>query len=59
MIPKAARDLFHIRKNDSLVILGDEQEGIAIMKAEIFEQKLNQAWEHIKDDLHKAHGGDH
>ena len=57
--PKAARDLFHIRKNDSLVILGDEQEGIAIMKAEIFEQKLNQAWEHIKDDLHKAHGGDH
>jgi AbrB family looped-hinge helix DNA binding protein len=39
VIPKEARNLFDIKPGDSLIILGDEaQNGIAIMKSEIFMQ---------------------
>ena len=36
VIPKAARDLFGIGAGDSLVVLGDEDQGLAIMKADSF-----------------------
>ncbi|MCI5648652.1 MAG: helix-turn-helix domain-containing protein [Fusicatenibacter sp.] len=42
VLPKAARELFDIKKEDALVVLGDETEGIALIKAEVFEEKLNQ-----------------
>lgn len=45
VIPKKARDLFDIKPDDALIILGDEAEGIAIMKAELFEKRLNDTWE--------------
>lgn len=32
VIPKQARDLFGIRPGDTLLLLGDEQQGIAIPK---------------------------
>lgn len=51
VIPKMARDMFHIKKDDSLVVLGDETEGIAIIKAEVFEQKLNQILEYTKVEI--------
>ncbi|MGN0551870.1 MAG: helix-turn-helix domain-containing protein [Oscillospiraceae bacterium] len=41
VIPKKARDLFDIKPDDSLIILGDESEGIAIMKADKFEKRIN------------------
>lgn len=34
VIPKRARKIFHIEAGDSLVVLGDEAQGIAIIKAD-------------------------
>jgi AbrB family looped-hinge helix DNA binding protein len=36
VIPKEARDLFGIRPGDSLIVLGDEKQGIAIPPKESF-----------------------
>ena len=36
VIPKEARTVFNIKPGDSLVMLGDEKKGIAIVKAEVF-----------------------
>lgn len=41
VIPKKAREVFDIKKDDALVILGDEAEGIALIKADFFERRLN------------------
>jgi AbrB family looped-hinge helix DNA binding protein len=35
VIPKEAREKFGIKPGDSLLVLGDEQRGIAIVKAEL------------------------
>lgn len=42
VIPKEARKLFDIKPGDSVVILGDEEEGIALIKVDVFESRLNQ-----------------
>lgn len=39
VIPKAARDIFNLNSGDRLIVLGDEAEGIALVKAEEFEEK--------------------
>lgn len=36
VIPKDARDIFNIKPGDSLIVLGDEKKGLAILKAEVF-----------------------
>ncbi|MBQ3108310.1 MAG: AbrB/MazE/SpoVT family DNA-binding domain-containing protein [Clostridia bacterium] len=41
VIPKKARDLFDIKPGDSLIVLGDETQGIAIMKADIISKMLS------------------
>ena len=41
VIPKKARELFGLNNGDALVVLGDEAEGIALIKADIFEKRLN------------------
>lgn len=38
VIPKEAREIFNIKPGDTLLILGDEVQGIAIVKNEIFRQ---------------------
>lgn len=48
VIPKKAREVFGINDGDALVILGDEAEGIAIIKADIFEKRLNATWDSMK-----------
>ncbi|MGM1049615.1 MAG: AbrB/MazE/SpoVT family DNA-binding domain-containing protein [Bacillota bacterium] len=35
VIPKEARDVFDIKPGDSLLLLGDEKQGIAIVKNEL------------------------
>ena len=35
VIPKEARDIFDINPGDTLILLGDENQGIAIMKNDI------------------------
>ena len=51
VIPKKARELFGINNGDSLVVLGDEAEGIALIKADIFEKLLNDTWNSIKQEI--------
>lgn len=41
VIPKAAREIFDLNKDDTLVVLGDESEGIALIKTEVLEKRLN------------------
>lgn len=41
VIPKEARDVFNIHPGDSLLMLGDEQQGIALVKQELFFQFAN------------------
>lgn len=35
VIPKEARELFDIKPGDSLLVLGDEEQGIAIAKCDV------------------------
>lgn len=37
VIPKKARDIFSLKSGDTLVLLGDEKEGLALIKSERFE----------------------
>ena len=53
VIPKKARELFGINNGDSLVVLGDEAEGIALIKANIFEKRLNDTWNSIKQEINE------
>ena len=36
VIPKDAREIFNIQPGDSLVVLGDEATGLAIIKNDVF-----------------------
>jgi len=38
VIPKEARDVFHISAGDSLLLLGDRKQGIAIVKPDALQQ---------------------
>ena len=51
VIPEKARKLFGINSGDSLVVLGDEAEGIALIKADIFEKRLNDTWNSMKQEI--------
>ena len=44
VIPKQARDLFNIKPGDTLLILGDEDRGIAIPKDGAFSELFNAAF---------------
>ena len=43
VIPKAARDTLGLKEGDRLVVLGDEAEGIALVKADTFEKRMREA----------------
>lgn len=43
VIPKAARETFELKEGDGLVVLGDDAEGIALVKADVFEQRVQEA----------------
>lgn len=45
VIPKNARDTFNMKEGDRLVVLGDELQGIALIKAEIFEKQMQEMLE--------------
>ena len=50
-IPKKARELFGIKNGDALVVLGDEAEGIALIKTDLFERRLNDTWNSMKQEI--------
>lgn len=39
----AARETFELNEGDRLVVLGDDAEGIALVKADVFEQRVQEA----------------
>ena len=51
VIPKKARELFGVNNGDSLVVLGDEAEGIALIKADVFEKRINDIWNSMKQEI--------
>lgn len=46
VIPKAVRELFGLTGGQRLIVLSDEQKGIALVPAEIFEEKIKRAMEY-------------
>lgn len=53
VIPKEAREIFGISPGDTLMVLGDEKRGIAIVKADIFRSlaaKMLKMFEEKPDD---------
>ncbi len=54
VIPKEARDIFGIQPGDSLLILGDEDNGILITKPDVLHQAANQIFQRMetkKDEM--------
>ena len=37
VIPKEARDMFDIKSGDSIIVLCDKEQGIALLKADVIE----------------------
>ena len=48
VIPKEARDIFGISAGDKLLVLGDEQQGIAIVKPDDYESFVRHILEGLK-----------
>lgn len=42
VIPKAARDIFKISPGDLMLVLGDRESGLAIVKSEILQDSANE-----------------
>ena len=40
VIPKEAREIFNIQAGDNLIVVGDVKKGLALIKAEVFTEKL-------------------
>ncbi len=55
VIPKKAREVFDIKPGDSLLVLGDEQQGIAIVKNDVFLQFAEAVFQaqHSEDETEK------
>lgn len=50
VIPKQARDVFEIKPGDTLIILGDENKGLAIPPKSTFTQFAAAIFENILDN---------
>ncbi len=48
VIPKEARQIFGINPGDTLLILGDEDNGILISKPEVLHQAANQIFQRME-----------
>lgn len=49
VIPKQARKIFHIEAGDRLVVLGDEDQGIAMIKADAMLSLMNDMQQAMKE----------
>lgn len=50
VIPKSARDVFGIKPGDSLVLLGDKTQGMALVKAEVFSSITNKIFDKKEEE---------
>ena len=57
VIPKQARTLFHIQPGDTLVMLGDENRGLALPRKAMFDMFTQAVFEteQMGNDLEKSH----
>lgn len=49
VIPKQARDIFGIEPGDSLLVLGDEEQGIAVIKADDYLKRITHLVDQAKE----------
>ncbi len=50
VIPKEARELFHIRPGDTLLILGEEETGLIVSRPEVLSDIANQIFETVREE---------
>lgn len=50
VIPKEARELFHIRPGDTLLILGEEQSGLIVSKPEVLDNIAKELFEAMRKE---------
>ena len=50
VIPKEARDMFHIRPGDTLLLLADVNRGIAIQRQDYFDKIAEEIFLHAAED---------
>lgn len=50
VIPNEARKIFNIKPGDSLLILGDEAQGLAVLKSELFADLAKDIIKNIKEE---------
>lgn len=50
VIPKEARDVFSLSAGSKLVVLGDDAEGLALVKSALFEERVRSALEKASKD---------
>lgn len=50
VIPKEARDLFHIQPGDTLLILGEEDSGLIVSRPEVLRDIANQIFETVRKE---------
>ena len=43
-IPKEAREMFDIKEGDTLMVMGDTNRGIALLKADSFYELMGEKW---------------
>lgn len=58
VIPKEARDLFRIKAGDTLLVLGDEENGIFISKPEVISDAANRVFEKLSKNQEKENPSD-
>ncbi|MBQ6812482.1 MAG: AbrB/MazE/SpoVT family DNA-binding domain-containing protein [Agathobacter sp.] len=50
VLPKEAREVFDIGAGSKLIVLGDEAEGIALVKSDVFEQRIKNIMEMVRNN---------
>lgn len=50
VIPKEARELFHIKPGDTLLILGEEETGLIVSRPEVLSSIANKIFESVKTE---------
>lgn len=58
VIPQQARMIFEIKGGDRLIVLGDEAEGIALVKEKTFMDRMNMAMKLVSNELSEDMNGE-
>ena len=50
VIPKEARELFHIQPGDTLLILGEKETGLIVSRPEVLSDIANQIFDTVREE---------